>query len=435
MSTTGRIAVIGGGIAGMAAAHYLDERGYEVHLYEAGQRLGGHTATIDVEHEGSRFAIDTGFIVYNDRTYPHFIELLDKLGVASQPTRMGFSVSDAVSGIEYAGTNLATLFAQRRNLWSPPFLRMVRDILRFNRDAVADLQDAHVAGLTLGDYLRLRRYSREFRDWYLLPMGAAIWSCNQATMDAFPLGFLVRFFDNHGLLGLRNRPQWRVIAGGSRSYIAPLTAGYRDRIHLGTAVREVRRLPPGCGPGPVCLVSARGHEYFDEVVFACHSDQALRLLAEPGPAERSILGAIPYTRNEVVLHTDSSLLPRDRRCWSSWNVSLGRTPDALPALTYDMNILQGLPGDTTWCVTLNQTALIDPRRIVGIYHYEHPLFTPEGVAAQQRWHEINGVNHTWFCGAWWRNGFHEDGVWSALRVAEGMVVQRAKTALQLAMAV
>jgi uncharacterized protein len=426
-----RIAIIGSGIAGMAAGHYLTEQGHEVHLFEAGLRLGGHTATIDVEHRGERLAIDTGFIVFNDWTYPHFIGLLDKLGVASQPTSMSFSVSDPLSGIEYAGSSLNTLFAQRRNLLSPAFLRMVRDILRFNRTAEAHAQDPALASLTLGEYLQRFAYSREFRAWYLLPMGAAIWSSGQAVMEAFPLQFFVRFFRNHGLLNLRERPQWRVLCGGSRSYIGPLTASYHQRIHPGTPVLEVHRQPQP-GLGRVCVSSSRGQEYFDEVVFACHSDQALRLLADPTPAEQSVLGAIPYTRNEVVLHTDSRLLPRNRRCWSSWNVSLGSDPAAPPTLTYDMNILQGLDSSETWCVTLNQREGIDPRRIVGVYHYEHPLFSLAGIAAQQRWQEINGVNGTWYCGAWWRNGFHEDGVWSALRVAEGLAAQQTPDTAPLA---
>jgi len=431
-----KIAIIGSGISGMAAGHYLSEQGHEVHLYESGARLGGHTATIDVEHQGEHLAIDTGFIVFNDWTYPHFIALLDKLGVQSQPTQMSFSVSDAVSGVEYAGSGLNTLFAQRRNLLSPAFLRMVRDILRFNRSAEQHVQESDFAQMTLGDYLRWFGYSREFRDWYLLPMGAAIWSSNQGAMDAFPLQFFVRFFRNHGLLNIRNRPQWRVIKGGSRNYIAPLTAAYRERIYLNTAVREVQRLPAApAGRKPVCVTSVRGQEWFDDVVFACHSDQALRLLADPSSRERTILGAIPYTRNEVALHTDSTMLPHSRRCWSSWNVSLGRTAAALPALTYNMNILQGLQSTTTWCVTLNQTGLIDPRRLVGVYHYDHPLFTVPGVAAQERWQEINGVNHTWFCGAWWRNGFHEDGVWSALRVAQALTAQWQQSGPQLALAV
>lgn len=420
-----RIAVIGSGISGMAAAWYLSQQpGVELELYEAAARLGGHTATIGFEHEGEQLAVDTGFIVFNDRTYPNFIKLLDTLGVASRPTRMSFSVSDAVSGVEYAGSNLDSLFAQRRNLFSPRFLRMVRDILRFNREVEAHLAaDPSLGEETLGAYLRQFGYSREFRDWYLIPMGAAIWSSDDSTMERFPLHFFVRFFRNHGLLDLRNRPQWRVIEGGSHNYIAPLTAPYRDRILLDTPVLGVQRHQRQGGREQVAVHSARGTVYYDEVVFACHSDQALRLLDDARPDERSLLAAIPYTRNEVVLHHDERLLPHNRRTWSSWNVSLGREAGELPALTYNMNILQGLQSKRTWCVSLNQTPRIDPTRIIGEYHYDHPLFTLEGMAAQQRIRALNGTRQTWFCGAWLRNGFHEDGVHSALEVAQGIAAR------------
>ena len=428
-----RVAVVGSGISGMAAAYYLSRNpGMEVHLYEAAERLGGHTATVDVEHDGERLAIDTGFIVFNDRTYPNFIALLDELGMASKPTRMSFSVSDAASGLEYAGSSLDSLFAQRRNLLSPAFWRMVRDILRFNREAEKHVkQDPALAAASLGEYLARYGYSREFRDWYLVPMGAAIWSSDDRTMAAFPLEFFVRFFRNHGLLDLRNRPQWRVVEGGSRNYIGPLTAAYRDRIHLATPVHAVTRKVWLRGRQQVCIESPRGKEFFDHVVLACHSDQALALLADPTAAEREILGAIPYIRNEVVLHRDTRLLPQSPRAWSSWNVNLGANAGELPALTYNMNILQGLDSRHTWCVTLNQTARIDPALIHGVFHYDHPLFTLEGMAAQARHGEINGQQGTWYCGAWWRNGFHEDGVFSARRVAEALV-ESAASSLPLA---
>jgi predicted NAD/FAD-binding protein len=415
-----KIAVIGSGVAGMAAAHYLHQS-HDVHLYEADSRLGGHTATIAVQDGDEQLDIDTGFIVFNDWTYPNFIELLASLGVASQPSSMSFSVSDAVSGLEYAGSNLDTLFAQRRNLLSPRFLRLLRDILRFNRRVEADLaSEPALADCTLGDYLQRFGYSREFRQWYLIPMGAAIWSSDDSTMEQFPLQFFVRFFRNHGLLNLRHRPQWRVIRGGSRNYIGPLTAGYAHNIRLATPVQAVQRGVQVDGRTQVAVHAERGTDYFDQVILACHSDQCLRLLADASAGEQSVLGAIPYTRNEVVLHHDTRLLPRNRRTWSSWNVGLGYGDGSRPTLTYNMNILQSLKSRKTWCVTLNQTAAIDQRTIRGVYHYEHPLFTVAGVAAQQRWQEVNGVNATWFCGAWWRNGFHEDAVWSARRVATAL---------------
>jgi len=417
-----RVAIIGGGISGMAAAWYLSQQAdVAVQLYEADTRLGGHTATMEVDHEGEQLAIDTGFIVFNDRTYPHFIALLDALGVASRDTSMTFSVSDAHSGIEYAGSNLNTLFAQRRNLVSPRFLRMVRDILRFNREVEQHLaQDSALGSATLGDYLRRFGYGKEFMQWYLIPMGAAIWSSDDSTMEAFPLQFFVRFFRNHGLLDLHNRPQWKVIEGGSKSYIPALTAPYREQILLNTPVLDVRRRVLHEGREQVGVRSAHGEAFFDEVVFACHSDQALSLLDDASAQERGLLGAIPYTRNDVVQHHDERVLPRNRLTWSSWNASLGRTDSPLPALTYNMNILQGLQSRKTWCVSLNQTAQIDPACIKGEYSYAHPVFTLEGIAAQQQLLANNGNAHTWFCGAWLRNGFHEDGVHTALLVARGI---------------
>ncbi len=426
-----KIAVIGGGISGMAAAHYLAGQ-HEVHLFEAADRLGGHTATRDVRYAGETQTIDTGFIVFNDRTYPNFIALLDKLGVRSKPAEMSFSVSDAVSKLEYAGTNLNTLFAQRSNLWSPRFLRMVKDILRFNKEVEQHLDSQPLlAELTMGEYLRRFGYSREFSAYYLLPMGAAIWSSGMRDVEAMPLQFFVQFFRNHGLLDLRNRPQWRVIEGGSRNYIAPLTAALRGNIHLKSPVTSIRRQHVNAALPNVSVTSSRGHEFFDHVVLACHSDQALRVLADASDIERNMLQAIPWSRNEVVLHTDEKLLPTNRRCWSSWNVSLGKQNTDMAALSYNMNILQGLQSEHTWCVTLNETARIDPAKIVGTWHYDHPLFSRAGVDAQRQWNTINGNNGTWFCGAWWRNGFHEDGVWSALRVAEGI---NAQTPVQMARA-
>ncbi len=415
-----KIAVIGSGISGMAAAHYLAGN-HEVSLFEAADRLGGHTATIEVDSDDGPLAIDTGFIVYNDWTYPGFIQLLNELNVATQPTSMSFSVSDQATGLEYAGTSINTLFAQRRNLCSPYFLRMVRDILRFNREAEQHLaRDPALVAMTLGQYLRQYQYGEGFREHYLVPMGAAIWSATREGMENFPLGFFVRFFRNHGLLNIRNRPQWRVIKGGSKQYIAPLTASYRDNIHLACPIQAIRR-----GPDGVTIHSVRGEEHFDQVVLACHSDQALSLLADASAMEKQLLGAIPYQRNEVVLHTDSRLLPRLRQCWSSWNVSLTDDGNPVPRLTYNMNILQGLQARETYCVTLNQSSDIDEQRIIGVYHYDHPVFTMAGMDAQARWHQINGVQRTWFCGAYWRNGFHEDGVWSARRVADAILALEA----------
>jgi predicted NAD/FAD-binding protein len=408
-----KIAVIGSGISGLACAHYLSPD-HEVWVYEAGRKIGGHTATVDVQLGTRRYAIDTGFIVFNDWTYPNFIALMDELGVSSKPTDMGFSVRDPASGLEYSGTNIDTLFAQRRNLMSWPFISMIRDILRFNRESVADL-DAGVVSEdeTLGAYLTRNRYSDKFVRHYLAAMGSAIWSADCDTILEFPVSFFLRFFRNHGLLSVSDRPQWRVIEGGSREYLQPLCARFSERISTGNAVVNVTRQ---VGKS-VTLTMADGQcLFFDQVVFATHSDQALALLDEPSALEKEILGAIPYQTNDVVLHTDIRLLPRKTKTWSSWNYLLGQS-DERAVVTYNMNILQGIEAPETFCVTLNNTAAINPHKIIGQFEYDHPVFSIEGLAAQQRWDEINGVANTWFCGAYWHNGFHEDGVVSALRVA------------------
>jgi predicted NAD/FAD-binding protein len=410
-----KIAVIGSGISGLACAHYLSSD-HEVWVYEASRKLGGHTATVDVYLGTRRYAIDTGFIVFNDWTYPNFIALLDELGVSSRPTAMGFSVRDPVSGLEYSGNNLDTLFAQRRNLLSLPFMGMIRDILRFNREAVLDLERGEVdAQETLGAYLARKAYGEKFTRQYLAAMGSAIWSADCATILEFPVSFFVRFFRNHGLLSVKNRPQWRVIEGGSREYLQPLCARFASRIATGNPVKKVLRRG-----GAVTLLLADGQRLsFDQVVFATHSDQALALLDAPAPAERSILGAIPYQANDVVLHTDTRLLPRNRKTWSSWNYTLGQN-EQRAVVTYNMNILQGIEAPETFCVTLNNTQAINPHKILGQFQYDHPVFSVAGMAAQERWAEINGVDNTWYCGAYWHNGFHEDGVVSALRVANAL---------------
>ncbi|MCB1706194.1 MAG: FAD-dependent oxidoreductase [Halioglobus sp.] len=411
-----KIAVIGSGISGLACAHYLSAE-HEVWVYEAGRRIGGHTATVDVQLGTRRYAIDTGFIVFNDWTYPNFIALLGELGVPSKPTEMGFSVRDPQSGLEYAGSNLDTLFAQRRNLLSPRFIGMIRDILRFNREAIADLEAGAIEDSeTLGVYLARNGYGDKFVRHYLAAMGSAIWSADSDTILAFPVSFFIRFFKNHGLLSVKDRPQWRVIEGGSREYLRPLCTRFAERISTGNPVLGVARHP---GRG-VTLRMADGRQHlFDEVVLATHSDQALALLDNPSQAEREVLGAIPYQRNDVVLHTDIRMLPRNTKTWSSWNYTLGQRDDRA-VVTYNMNILQGIDAPETFCVTLNNTPAINPNMILGQFQYDHPVFSLEGMRAQQRWQEINGVSRTWFCGAYWHNGFHEDGVVSALRVANAL---------------
>ena len=408
-----RIAIIGSGIAGLTCAHLL-ARQHAVTVFEAADWVGGHTHTVDVNWGGQQYALDTGFIVFNDWTYPHFIRLLEHLGVASRPTQMSFAVHDPASGLEYNGHDLDTLFAQRRNLLSPGFWGMLRDILRFNRQALADLDNRRIEeDTTLGSYLRTHGYGRRFINHYIVPMGSAIWSMSRADMLGFPLQFFVRFCRNHGLLSVNQRPQWRVIEGGSRSYVAPLCQPFAERIRRNCPVARVIRDPDG-----VTVISAAGTERFDKVVFACHSDQALALLATPSADERAVLGTLTYASNDVVLHTDTRLLPRRRKAWASWNYRLGGAEQAPAALTYNMNILQGIDAPVTFCVSLNQTAQIDPAQVLARFSYSHPQYSLAALAAQARQGELQGRQHSYYCGAYWGNGFHEDGVLSALKVAE-----------------
>ena len=414
-------AIIGSGISGLGCAYRLARAGEPIVVFEAAGRIGGHTATKQVSVASGDYAVDTGFIVYNDWTYPAFISLMDELGVINQPTSMGFSVSDDVTGLEYAGNNLNTLFAQRRNLLSPQFVGMVRDILRFNKVSVEDLEAGRLQrGETLQAYLERHGFNECFRRNYLISMASAIWSANFEESLNFPAEFFVRFFKNHGLLQVKNRPQWRVLKGGSQSYLAPLCAPFEANIRTNCAVtavvRETNQLPK--------LRTCNGEELvFDDIVIAAHADEAIVLLSDIDDTESSVLSELPYSENEVVLHTDTRLLPKKRLAWSSWNYRL-RQSNSQATLTYDMNILQGINSPETFCVTLNDTDSIDPDTILGEYRYAHPQFTIKGIAAQQRWQDINGPRNTWFCGAYWRNGFHEDGLFSGNRVADAILKKR-----------
>ena len=402
-----RVAIVGTGIAGNVAAWHLNKN-HDIVVYEAADYVGGHTNTVDVETSIGTVPVDTGFIVYNDRTYPRFIEILDELGVPTKKSDMSFSVTSGASGVEYCGTTLNGLFADRRNLFRPSFHRMIRDILRFNREAPR-LLEMPAAAMTLGEFLRYHRYADEFVDHYLVPMGAAIWSAEPERLKDMPAQFFVRFFLNHGLLSLEDRPQWRVIRKGSREYVDALTRDHREHIRLKTAVKAIDRRPDR-----VIVTDAGGHaDTFDAVFLACHSDQALAMLTDADQAERDILGAIRYQRNEAVLHSDRAAMPRRRRAWASWNYRL--RPDGERAtLTYHMNRLQSLHCAEQFYVTLNDTDSIRPADIVATFQYDHPVFTTEAIAAQQRKAEIDGHNRTYYCGAYWRYGFHEDGVISAL---------------------
>jgi predicted NAD/FAD-binding protein len=411
-----KIAIIGSGISGLTSAYLLQQQ-HDVTVFESANRIGGHTATVEVEEGGRSRAIDTGFIVFNDWTYPNFIRLMDELGVPSRATEMSFSVSCQRTGLEYGGNDLNTLFAQRRNIFNIPFLGMLKDILRFNKEAIQDLESGQLKeGVTLGEYLKEKGYGARFASHYLIPMGSAIWSSTLDEMMDFPLVFFVRFFKNHGLLSVNDRPQWRVIEGGSSAYLQPLVAKFIDRIQLGARITHVQRSDHDV----VIKFEGGSQQTFDQVVFACHSDEALRLLADPTQDEQAILAAIPYRNNEVVLHTDTRLLPKKKLAWSSWNYHLGADRTKPATLSYNMNILQHFSSGTTYVVTLNQTDMIDKDKIIGRYQYAHPTFSLEGINAQDRWADINGVKNTWFCGAYWRNGFHEDGCWSGVRVANGL---------------
>lgn len=402
-----RVAIVGSGISGLAAGWLLGRR-YAVTLFEANTYLGGHTHTVDVTLGGLTHPVDTGFLVFNRETYPNLVELFGALGVEAAESEMSFSLSLEAPEIEWSGAGLGTLFAQPRNLLRPRFLAMLRDIVRFNREAAraADLP----GGPALGEFLAQGGYSAPFRDWYLLPMAAAIWSCPTGAMLGFPFASFARFFRNHGLLSLGGRPQWYTVAGGARRYVERMARALPD-VRLGTPVRSVRRDASG--------VRVLG-EHFDALVLACHADQALRLLGDGASgAERALLGAIPYQRNRALLHTDSALLPHRRRVWSAWNYSAGREgPDGRPvAVHYLLNRLQPLPFAEPVIVSLNPHRAPEPSRVLGEFDYEHPVFDARALAAQARLAEIQGRQRTWYCGAWTRYGFHEDGLRSALAVA------------------
>lgn len=398
-----RIAIVGSGVSGLVAAHRL-RREHDVTLFEADDRIGGHVHTWTVRSGGRDYQVDSGFIVCNDRNYPNFMTLLAELGIRTQPSAMSFSVRHDAANLEYNGSTVRQLFAQKANAVRPGFLRMLADVLRFSRMA-SRLTRRGNAEVTLGAVLARDRYSASFRDWYLVPMGSAIWSLPPSLVLEMPARFFVEFFDNHGMLSVGDRPLWRTVEGGSSRYVEALTAPLRDRIRTRHRVRRVERFADH--------VEVDG-ERFDRVVLACHSDQALAVLVDPSRAEQEILGAMPYQSNDVVLHTDTSLLPRRRAAWGAWNYRITGEPNAPAVVTYNMNMLQSLDAAETFCVTLNATDAIDPARVIGRVTYHHPLVTLSGVAARARRAEVSGHHRTHYCGAYWGNGFHEDGVASAL---------------------
>ncbi|MDX1301441.1 NAD(P)/FAD-dependent oxidoreductase [Photobacterium sp.] len=416
-----KIAIIGSGISGLSCAWYLHQQ-HDIKVFEANDYIGGHTATVDVSVPSGRYAIDTGFIVFNNRTYPNFERLLAEIGIEGQPTEMSFSVCNQVNGLEYNGHSFSSLFAQKRNLLNPRFYYFLYEVLRFNRLAKSAANSDTLRTGTLGDFLSRHGFGEYFSENYILPMGAAIWSSSLFDMRGFPLEFFLRFFLNHGLLDIADRPQWSVIPGGSREYVRKITPAFADSIALNTPVVGVTRRD-----GIVEIETEHGVECFDQVIFACHSDQALAMLKDATTDEKRALGAIEYQDNEVVLHTDPRVLPEARAAWASWNYRLepdkqtGRSQEhMLATLTYNMNILQGLDAPETFCVTLNQSEKIDPDKILRRFVYAHPVFSTQSIIAQQSRSDINGKQGCWFCGAYWYNGFHEDGVRSALDVVAGI---------------
>lgn len=409
-----RIAVIGGGISGMMSWYLLRQQ-HQVTLFEAGNYLGGHTATVDVSVNGCEYAVDTGFIVFNNWTYPLFNRFIAELQVPFQHTTMSFAVTDRAADFEYNGNNLWSLFAQKRNLLRPFFWRMLRDIVRFNKiakQAVAD--NSADLDLPIDAFLQKHQLGNDMRDKYLLPMGAAIWSAGLTAMPDFPLRFFLQFCNNHGLLNINDRPQWAVIKGGSRQYVkAMLKKCGTDGIRLNSPVAQVRRFDES-----VEIALADGStEHFDQVVFACHSEQALKMLADATATERQVLGGIAYQDNDVVLHTDIRLLPKRKAAWAAWNYLLGADAATRATLSYNMNMLQGIQSDTTFVVSLNASNQIAAEHVLRRFTYAHPVYNQSTVQSQARRSEINGQNRSYFCGAYWYNGFHEDGVRSAVDVA------------------
>ena len=410
-----RIAVIGSGISGLASA-WLLSRQHDVVLFEASDYLGGHTHTHDIELEGTNYRVDTGFIVHNPMHYPLLTRMFEELGVATKPTTMSFSMHSEASGVEYNATSLAGLFCQRRNLLSPRFWRMLADLRRFYRIAPR-LLDTEDPGPTLGDYLQQHGFGEAFRDEHLLPMASALWSSPSAQILSFPARYLVQFMANHHMLQVSGRPDWRVVRGGSASYVRALQERWQVSVRLQTPVHSVRRDADG-----VDVLTADGTERFNQVVLACHSDQALALLADADDRESAILGAIPYQTNDVVLHTDARLLPRNRKAWAAWNAHVPRDPSDACTVSYCMNLLQGIDAPQPLVVTLNRTHAIDPSHILRRMSYAHPVYTHASVAAQGRRYVIQGQRRTWFAGAYWGWGFHEDGIRSAVEVARALGV-------------
>lgn len=395
----------------MVCGHMLAPH-HEVHLFEAAPRIGGHTHTHEVEVKSGKYLIDTGFIVHNDRNYPNFIKLMEKLKVETKDSVMSFSVKVEKDGLEYNGTSINSLFCQRRNIFRPSFYKMIKDIFRFNKEATEYFlkhQEEAPDDMSLEDYLRINHYSQEFIEHYVMPMGAAIWSASREEMKKFPLHFFVRFFHHHGMLTVDERPTWRVLKGGSSAYIPKLTANFEKNIHLSTPITSVTRSATG--------VTLNETLHFDHVIFACHANQAMEILKDPSIQEKKVMGGFSYRPNDVILHTDTSVLPTKKIGHASWNYYLPKVQLDRVAVTYHMNILQGINAPETFLVSLNMDHLIDPKKVIKKIPYAHPVYSQAAVTSQKQWQTISNLDtRTHFCGAYWGNGFHEDGVKSALKV-------------------
>jgi predicted NAD/FAD-binding protein len=412
-----KIAIIGAGISGLSAGYYLSRK-YEVSLFEKESRLGGHTHTINVDSRVGQIPVDTGFIVHNTRTYPNLIRLLSELGVETQASDMSFSVSHKKTDFEYSSRGTNGFFAQRSNFLNPQHYLLLKEILRFNRQSLELLDNPQGDNVTLGEYMEAKHFGQRFREFYLYPMASAVWSTSLEKILDFPAATLIRFFDNHGMLGINTNPEWRVIKGGSNTYIKPLSAPFKERIFTGQNLLAVTRTDAG-----VKLTFDDKELWFDEVVFACHGNQILPLLPEATETERDVLKNFQTSRNETVLHTDSKILPRNQKARASWNYQVNETSLKGTTLTYHMNRLQSLAVKEDYCVSLNTNGAIDKSTVLRNLVYHHPLYTREAIRAQQQWSEISGKNHTHFCGAYWFYGFHEDGLNSALRVARTMGIE------------
>ena len=401
-----KIAIIGSGIAGNTIGHLLHKE-HDISIFESNNRVGGHSHThrISLEHNQD-ISVDTGFIVFNKKTYPLFTNLLDELNIDYEDSDMSFSVFSKLSGLEYNGTNLNTLFAQRKNIFSPRFIKMVFEILRFNKDSLKVLNSE--SEFTLGEYLDQENHSKFFSDHYILPMGSAIWSSDIKTMLNFPAKFFVSFFNNHGMLSVNNRPQWLTITGGSENYVEKLCRPFRNKIQLNSKIKSIDRTKYG-----VRINHHSSEEFFDYVFFACHSDQALKLLSDASAQEKNVLEALPYVSNDVLLHTDASFMPKNKLAWAAWNYNIDKKPDDPITLTYNMNILQNLKTKQPILVTLNPNKPIHKEKILKRLNYSHPKFSMQGIEAQKQHSVISGINYTGYAGAYWGNGFHEDGVRSA----------------------